>query len=105
MQDETSAGAAREFALTCARRIFYRPGSVVDALIATYAALSDSEYPGCAAVVRACYERPIRISATRGVFGLRALHWPMLNLLDAADRDRRAFADAVGTAIEAARAA
>jgi hypothetical protein len=29
----------------------------------------------------------------------------MLNLLDAADRDRRAFADVVGAAVEAARAA
>lgn len=92
MQDSVSPDAARARAVACARRIFYRPRPVVDELIATYAALSDAEYPGRDAVVHACYE-------------LRALHWPMLNLLDAADRDRRAFAQAVGAAVEAVRAA
>jgi hypothetical protein len=103
MQPSPSAKEMRETAVACAGRIFYRPERVVDDLIAEFAALPGNEYPGRDRVANACYQRPIRTSASLGVFGLRALHWPMLNLLDGADRERRAFADAVAGAIEAAR--
>jgi hypothetical protein len=95
--------APRAHAVVCARRIFYRPAAIVDDLIAAFAALPANDYPGSAAVAQACYERPIRMSGTRAVFGLRARHWPMLNLLDAAERDRRAFAAAMSGAVSAAR--
>lgn len=103
MPDSASA-AARERALHCARRIFRKPPAVVDALLATFAPLSDDTSPGRSAVIRAWYERPIRMGATREVLSLRAHHWPMLNLLDAADAERRAFADAAAHAVEAQRA-
>ena len=96
--------AARVAAIAAGRKIFYRPERVVTELIAAFVALPDAEYPGSEAVTRAAYQRPIALGATTGVFALRALHWPMLNLLDAAERQRRTFADAVAGAVSAARA-
>jgi hypothetical protein len=103
MHDAPADATPRDVAVACARRIFYRPEPIVDALVASFCDLAAEHYPGDAAVAHACYERPIRMGATRAVFALRALHWPMLNLLDAADRDRRNFADAMAAAVSAAR--
>lgn len=94
---------AVQHAVACAGRIFYRPERVVTALLETFAALDEREYPGDDGVARHAYGQPVRLAATRAVFGLRPLHWPMLNLLDPAERDRRAYADAAAAAVAAAR--
>ena len=88
--------ALRDEAVAAARRI-------VAELLARFVALPEAEFPGLDGVRRACYEEPVRMGATSRVFALRALHWPMLNLLDAADRQRREFADALAAAVYAAR--
>jgi len=103
MTDGASPDAARAAAIQCARQIFYRPQAVVDTLIADFRDLPPERYPGPAAVAQACFERPIRMGGTAEVFGLRPRHWPMLNLLDGADRDRRAFGAAMAAAVNAAR--
>ncbi len=95
--------ALRDEAVAAARPIFYRPERIVAELLARFVALPEAEFPGLDGVRRACYEEPVRMGATSRVFALRALHWPMLNLLDAADRQRREFADALAAAVYAAR--
>ncbi len=103
MDRHLSGNTARDIAIACARRIFVRPAPIVDGLIAEYRALPAADFPGAAAVVRRCYQHPVRLGATLAVFALQARHWPMLNLLDSAERERRAFADAMGAAVAAAR--
>ncbi len=105
MNDAATPDAARAAAIRCASRIFYRPQAVVDTLIAAFRDLPRDQYPGPAAVAQTCFERPIRMGGTTDVFGLRPRHWPMLNLLDGADRDRRAFGAAMAAAVNAARTA
>ncbi len=96
---------SRVRAIAAAGRIFYRPARVVAQLLHTYADVPERDYPGDDAVTRVCYEHPVRVGGTLGVFGLKALHWPMLNLTDTADRDRRAFGAAMCEVIQAARGA
>ena len=104
MHTGRDAAGARAAAIDAARQIYWRPEPVVDALIDRFAALPDGEYPGVAGVTRASHGHPVAVAATPGGFGLHALHWPMLNLLDTAEQQRRRFADAVAAAVEAARA-
>lgn len=101
MSRDPSGGTARDAAVACARQIFYRPEAVVDELIASFRSPSGDVEVDPTTVARACFQRPIRMAATLEVFGLRPLHWPMLNLLDAAERDRRAFAEAMVAATSA----
>jgi hypothetical protein len=72
------AAPARDLAVDCARRVFYRPAALVDDLSASFRTLSTPDYPGREGVANACYRRPIRMGATLEVFRLRALHRPML---------------------------
>lgn len=95
---------ARAGAIAAASAIFYRPERIVDALVASFITLPEGEFPGIDAVAQICYREPIRMSATREVFALRPLHWPMLNLIDLAEHQRRAFAQTVAHAVAAARA-